>query len=94
MVLNTKYDNEFKNMAYYNSTFGQIDSDAWEQVYLLAYLLPVNNKVIELQCKILFHFVATNKLLFQIHIKTTTNCLICEIDSHTSEHLSFECHKV
>ena len=93
LVLNTKIDSEFKNMAYYNTTFGQMDSDAWAKIYVLAHLLPVNNKVIELQYKILFRFVVTNKLLYQIQIKTTPNCLICEIDTQTIEHLFFECKK-
>ena len=52
-----------------------------------AHVLPVNNKVIELQYKILFHFVVTNKLLCQIQNKATPNCSICEIDSQTIEHL-------
>ena len=81
LVLNTKLDSEFKNMAYYNTTFGQMDSDALAKIYVLAHLLPVNNKVIELQYKILFRFVVTNKILYQIQIKTTPNCPICEIDT-------------
>ena len=93
LVLNTKLDSEFKNMAYYNTTFGQMDSDAWAKIYVLAHLLPVNNKVIELQYIILFRFVVTNKLLYQIPIKTTPNCPICEVDTQTIEHLFFECKK-
>ena len=54
LVLNTNLDSEFKNMAYYNTTFGQMDSDAWAKIYVLAHLLPVNNKVIELQFKYYF----------------------------------------
>ena len=87
LALNTKLDSEFKNMAYYSTTFGQMDSDAWANIYVLAPLLAVNNKVIELQYKILFHFVVTNKILYQIQIKTTQNCPICEIDTQTIEHL-------
>ena len=94
LVLNTKLDSEFKNMAYYNTTFGQMDSDAWAKIYVLAHLLLVNNKVIELQYKILFRFVVKNKLLYQIQIKTTPNCPICEIDTQTIEHLFFECKKI
>ena len=71
------------NMAYYNTIFGQMDSDAWAKIYILDHLLPVDNKVIELQYKILFCFVVTNKL----QIKTSSNCLICEIDTQTIEHL-------
>ena len=93
LVLNTKLDSEFKNMAYYNTTFGQMDSDAWAKIYVLAHLLPVNNKVIELQYKLLFRFVVTNKLLYQIQIKPTPNCPICEIDTQMIEHLFFECKK-
>ena len=89
-----KANSEFKNMAYYNTTFGQMDSDAWAKIYVLAHLLPVNNKVIELQYKILFSFVVTNKLLYQIQIKTTRNGSIFEIDNQTIEHLFFECKKI
>ena len=92
--LNTNLDSEFKNMPYYNTTFGQMDSDAWAKIYVLAHLLPVNNKVMGLQYKILFRFVVTNKLLYQIQIKTTPNCPICEIDTQTIEHVFFECKKI
>ena len=34
LVLNTKLDSEFKNMAYYNTTFGQMDSDVWAKIYV------------------------------------------------------------
>ena len=94
MVLKTKLDSEFKNIIYYNTTFGQMDNDAWAKIYVLAHLLPVNNKVIELQYKILFHFVETNKLLYHIQSKTTPNCPICEIDTQTIEQLFFECKNI
>ena len=94
LVLNTKLDSEFKNTAYYNTTFGQMDSDAWAKIYVLAYLLPVNNKVIELQYKILFRLLVTNKLFYQIQIKTTPNCPICEIDTQTIEHFFFSAKKL
>ena len=63
LVLSTKHDTKFKNMAYYNITFGHMDSVAWAKIYLLAHLLKVNNKVMELRYKTLFCFVVTNKLL-------------------------------
>ena len=46
LVLNTKLDSEFKNMAYYNTTFGQMDSDALAKIYVLTHLLPVNRLTI------------------------------------------------
>ena len=91
LVLNFNQNIQYKNMIYYNNTYEQMDSDTWKKIYELAHLLPVNNKVKELQYKILFRFVATNKLLYQIKIKNTPNCPICEIDTHSIEHLFFEC---
>ena len=73
-------------MAYCNATFGQMDSGAWANIFVLAHLLPVNNKVIDLQYKILYCFVVTNKLLYQIQTKTTSNCPIHELDMQTIEY--------
>ena len=54
LVFNTKHDSKFKSMVYYNVSFGQMDSDPWTKIFALAHLLPVNNKVIELNIKYYF----------------------------------------
>ena len=81
----------YKNETYYNSLFGRIEKQYWKKIYMLPHLLPVDNKIKEMQYKILFRFIATKKYLFQIKIASTPNCPLCYVHTHTMEHLFFEC---
>ena len=53
--------------------------------------MPVDNHVRNLQYKIVFRIIATNKFLYQIKIKSTPFCPICLLSVHTLEHLFYEC---
>ena len=75
----------YKNINWYNSKFDEIADAELENIFILPHILPVENKVKEMQYKILFHYVPTNKLLYKLKRKTSPNCQISSIQ--TIEHL-------
>ena len=44
----------YKNIEHYNSIFGQITEKDWQNIFLLSHTLPVENKIRDIQYKILF----------------------------------------
>ena len=81
----------YKNINWYNSKYGKLSDAEWENIFILPHILPVENKVKEMQYKILFRYVPTNKLLYKIKKKTSPNCHMCLSSIRTIEHLFFEC---
>ena len=81
----------YKNINWYNSKYGKLSDAEWENIFILPHILPVENKVKEMQYKILFRYVPTNKLLYKIKRKTSPNCHMCLSSIQTIEHLFFEC---
>ena len=61
---------------------------------MLAHTLPVENKIKDMQYKILFRFLPTSKLLYKMKKRNTPNCLWCLTEVHTIEHLFYNCVKV
>ena len=56
--------------------------------------MPVDNCIRDLQYKILFRIMATNKLLYQMGIKNNPSCPICLLSVHTVEHLFYKCYTI
>ena len=70
----TKSTFTYKNKEHYNSLFGQITEKDWENIFLLAHTLPEENKIRDIQCKILFRCLTTNKFLYKIKKINNPNC--------------------
>ena len=85
---------KYKNKIYYNAIYGQTISSNWDDIFKMPYIMPVYNCIRDLQYKILFRIMATNKLLYQMRIKNNPNCPICLLSVHTVEHLFYECHTI
>ena len=85
---------KYKNKIYYNAIYGQTISSNWEDIFKMPYIISVDNCIRDLQYKILFRIMTTNKLLYQMGIKNNPNCPICLLSVHTVEHLFYECHTI
>ena len=81
----------YKNIEHYNSIFGQITEKDWQNIFLLSHTLPVENKIRDIQYKILFRFLTTSKLLYKIKKINNPNCRWCLFQVQTIEHLILEC---
>ena len=77
----------------YNMKFN-IDENAWNDIYILPFRVMVDNKLIELQYKILHRIIATNKLLHKMGKIPTSTCDFCYMYVDTIEHLFFDCINV
>ena len=84
---------ENKAMLKYSSMYN-IPEEAWKNIYSLFRTCTKDNKIKELQYKILHRYIPTNKLLFQMGKVTSNKCTFCEMHTETIEHLFFECHFV
>mgnify|MGYP001596674902 CR=1 FL=1 len=82
---------DFKVKNKYNRIFGNISEDEWKKIYVLPHHTVKDNKIKEIQYKILFRYIGTNKLLYKIGKHDNPRCTFCEMFLETIEHISFEC---
>ena len=69
----------------------EITENEWNYFFMLPHKSGVNNKVKELQYKILHSYVATNRLLYKMNIKPSPRCNFCFLYNQDIGHLLFEC---
>ena len=81
----------YKNIACYNSIFSQITEKDWQNSFLLAHTLPIENKVRDIQYTILCRFLTAYKLLHKIKKRNNPHCRWCLFQVQTIEHLILEC---
>ena len=93
----TKYkllkENDFKAKRKFDSLFGEIDDKLWHNIYSLPRRIMKDNKIIELQYKILYRYIGTNRLLYKIGKKESPRCTLCALYDESIEHLFYECNK-
>ena len=70
------------------------DTGKWKQIYSLPHILKVDNKIEELQYKILHRYVATNKLLYKIGKRDSPRCNQCFLYPETIPHMFYECNVI
>ena len=68
--------------------------DNWKQIYAMPHTLKVDNRIKELQYKILHRFVATNKLLHKIGKRDSPRCNHCFLYTETIQHMFYECNTI
>lgn len=78
----------------YNAILNLDDLNTWKMIYCNPIEILVENKVVELQYKILHRIVGTNKLLYKMGKRTSPNCDNCSMYPETIEHLFYECINV
>jgi exonuclease III len=78
----------------YNEKFTVISQETWQNVYTLAKDIIMDNKIIEMQYKILHRIIGTNKMLYRIGKIASPVCRNCEMYVETIEHIFYECLEV
>ena len=69
--------------------------DDWKDMFLLPRLLPISNKMKDLQYKIITRIFATNHLLFKMNKVTSPTCIFFYLlEQETIEHVFFQCIEV
>ena len=68
-----------------------MDPETWQNIYSLPHIILKCNKIKELQYKILYRYIGTNKLLYKINKSPSPRCSFCEMHSESIEHLFYEC---
>ena len=64
------------------------------ELYLLPRRLLKNNKIKELQYKIINRYLPTNYLLFKMKKVSSYSCTFCQFAKETIKHVFIECYKV
>ena len=82
---------EYKAKIKTTNIHGEIADSDWKEIYNVAQLDIVDNYTKDLQYKILYRFLPTNKLLFKMQKVASPNCTFCEIEPESLEHLFFNC---
>ena len=80
----------FKSKTKYVDKFG-VQEDEWRCIYLLAKEITMDNKLFEMQFKIIHRITGTNKLLYRIGKIASPVCSRSEMYTETIEHIFFEC---
>ena len=83
-----------KYQAKYMTLLGPISEDEWKMIFMTVRLIPVENKMKDLQYKILMRFVATNLLLYKMKKVNSQNFTFCRIAPESISHLFFECFDI
>ena len=74
--------------------YGHIAEEDWSQIFMLPRTLPVDNKMRELQYKIIMRYIPTNYLLHKMRIVNSQLCTFCNLYPETIDHLFFYCTEV
>ena len=82
---------EFKAKIKHESIHGIISEIEWKHYFTLARSLSVNNFVKDLQYKLLYRFLGTNRLLYKMNKIASPNCSFCKMEQESIEHLFYEC---
>ena len=91
IAFNDMTQNEFKAKRKLESIHGAIHKEEWVTIYTLYRSLNVDNHTKDLQYKILYRIVPTNKLLYKMRKVNSNMCDFCEIQIDTIEHALWEC---
>ena len=83
-------ETDLKAKVKYTTMF-TVKSDEWEHIYTLPFTILADNKVMDLQYRVLHRYIGTNKLLYKIGKRNSPNCEFCIMYPETIEHIFFEC---
>ena len=84
-------ENDCKAKFKYNSIFNIYEEDIWKNIYGMPFSILIENKIIDMQYKILHRTIGTNKLLFKMGKVASPNCEFCHMYPEAIEHLFFNC---
>ena len=92
--LKSLQDADFKAKVKWQQLLGEMDYITWSNIYLLPHDILKCNKIKELQYKILYRYIGTNKFLYNIGKVTSPRCSFCELYMETLEHIFCECLEI
>ena len=78
----------------HESIHGPIIGEEWENIFMVPALAPVENKIKDLQYKIVMIFTLTNNFLYEMKTINSPACNFCNLEPETVEHLVFDCIRV
>lgn len=70
------------------------DANIWSSIYRLPFIVCYDNKIKEMQYKLLHRFIATNRLLYKMGKLPTQRCTFCNLYNESIEHLFFNCIEI
>ena len=71
-----------------------INDEEFEKIHMLPFQLKVNNKVKEMQYKIIHGYLATNYRLYKMKLIPSPRCNFCLLYNQDRKHLFFTCLEV
>ena len=77
-----------------HSDLHKIRDVEWSEIYRNPFDILVDNKIIDMQFKILHRIIGTNSLLYKMKKETSPNCCFCNMYPESIEHLFFKCMNV
>jgi len=84
-------EHDFKAKAKYSTKFIELDNLSWENIFNIPIALKCDNKLKELQFKILHRIFPVKYFLFKIKQVDSPKCFFCDIYDETLEHLFANC---
>ena len=84
-------NDDYKAHAKFETVHGNISFPIWKQIYLLPGLCKVDNRCKDIQYKILFRILPTNRLLYKMNILSSDKCSLCHMYRDDLEHSLWDC---
>ena len=92
--LSSLKETDFKCKIKHKLIHGTISDEEWENIFMIPTLCPVDNKIKDLQNKIIMRFIPANKLLYKMNRVNSQTCSFRHVETETVEHLLFNCVNV
>ena len=92
-VLVSMNDNECKAKQKFTTSL-HVKEEEWNTIYCNPFENIVDNRIIEMQYKILHRIIGTKSLLYKMGKAPNMSCEFCDMYIETIEHLFFHCMKV
>lgn len=80
-----------KSQNKYNVMFTEMNDHLWKVAYMIPHHVMHDNKIKEMQFKILHRIIGTNKFLYKINRVPSPTCTFCNLYMENIEHLFYEC---
>ena len=75
----------------YSKLYNILNNEEWENIYMIGRCCTSDNKIKDLQYKVLHRYLPTNDLLYKMEISASNKCSFCELYRKDINHLFFEC---
>ncbi len=89
-ILEAMKESDFKARCKYNNIF-HINKNSWKEIYMMPFTTLFDNKIIEMQFKVINRTINTNHMLYKMNKVSSMRCEFCLLYNETLEHLLYEC---